>query len=134
MQPFTIIIAEDHAAFRQLLRAELQHIAGIAVIGEAGDGHQLLRLLQDLRPDLVILDISMPKLGGLEAARIIRERHGRIKILFLTMHRNPAYVHQARRLGAEGYLLKEELDQALDLAINRIRAGETYISPSLAAA
>jgi len=128
MPPFTIIIAEDHSAFRQLLRAELEHIAGIAVIGEASDGLQLLGLLQESRPDLVILDISMPKLGGVEAARIIKERYGQIKILFLSMHKNPAYVLQARRLGAEGYLLKEEIDQALGLAINCIRSGKTYIS------
>lgn len=133
MPQLTIVIAEDHPAFRQLLRHELQALADAAVIGEAADGQQLLTLLQDLTPDLVILDISMPKLGGLEAARIIKERYRQVKVLFLTMHKNPAYVTQARRLGVEGYLLKEEMDQALHLAIQQIRAGNIYISRALRA-
>lgn len=133
MNPFTIIIAEDHPAFRQLLRRELQSIADAAIIGEVADGRQLIDLLQELTPDLVILDISMPYLGGLEAARIIKEQHRHVKVLFLTMHKNPAYVAQARRLGAEGYLLKEDLDEALQLAIDQIRAGKTYVSTALRA-
>lgn len=133
MPIFSVVIAEDHPAFRQMLRLELQAVQGVAIVGEASDGRQLLDILQVVTPDLVILDISMPNLGGLEAARIIKQDHGRIKILFLTMHKNPAYLAQARRLGAEGYLLKEELDQALLLAIDHIRAGKTYVSAALAA-
>ncbi len=132
MQSFTIIIAEDHQAFRQLLRQELESIADAAIVGEVTDGRQLIDLLQQITPDLVILDISMPSLGGLEAARIIKQQHQQVKVLFLTMHKNPAYVTQACRLGAEGYLLKEEVDSALRLAIERIRAGKTYISTALA--
>jgi len=131
MDPFTIIIAEDHPVFRQLLRRELQAITDAAIVGEVADGQQLIDLLQELTPDLVILDISMPCLGGLEAARIIKEQHRHVKVLFLTMHKNPAYVAQARRLGAEGYLLKEDLDEALQQAIDQIRAGQTYISTAL---
>ncbi len=133
MNPFTIIIAEDHPAFRQILRRELQNIAGATIIAEAADGRQLIDLLQEITPDLVILDISMPHLGGLEAARIIKEGHRHVKVLFLTMHKNPTYVAQARRLGAEGYILKEELDEALRLAIDQIRAGKTYVSTALTA-
>lgn len=132
MQLFTIVIAEDHPAFRELLRREIERIADAAVVGEVADGRQLINLLQELTPDMVILDISMPNLGGLEAAKIIKKEYGQIKVLFLTMHKNPAYVAQAVRLGAEGYLLKEELDQALPQAIDLIRAGKTYISTVLA--
>ncbi len=128
MPLFTIVIAEDHPAFRQLLRSELQRFADVAIVGEASDGQQLLDILRENVPDLVILDISMPVISGLEAARIIRERHGHVKVLFLTMHKNPAYVVQARRLGAVGYLLKEELDGGLQTALEQIRQGRTYIS------
>jgi DNA-binding NarL/FixJ family response regulator len=131
MNPFNIIIAEDHSAFRQLLHRELQGGKALKIIGEVEDGVQLLELLQMVQPDLVILDISMPNLGGLETAKIIKKQHGTVKVLFLTMHKNPAYVEQARLIGVEGYLLKEELDRELLPAIDLIRNGETYISACL---
>ena len=111
MSPFNIIIAEDHQAFRKLLRLELEGAQDLEVIGEVEDGVQLLELLQLVQPDMVILDISMPNLGGLETARIVKKQYRQIKVLFLTMHRNPAYVEQARLIGAEGYILKEEVDR-----------------------
>lgn len=132
MQQYRIIIAEDHPAFRKLLRLELNCIQDLNIIGEVEDGLQLLELLAQNQPDMVILDISMPNLGGLETARIIKEKYGNIKVLFLTMHKNPVYVEQARLIGAEGYLLKEEVDQELLPAINVIRGGETYLSARLA--
>ncbi len=131
MHPFSIIIAEDHAAFRNLVCLEIKGTPGLEIVGQVADGRQLLELLQQVQPDLVILDISMPHLGGLDAARIIKKRYRRIKILFLTMHKNRAYLEQARLLGAEGYLLKEEMDRELLLAIDLIRGGETYISHTL---
>jgi two-component system, NarL family, response regulator NreC len=129
MHPISIIIAEDHPGFRKLLRLELDAAPDLEIIGEVEDGLQLLELLKRVQPDMVILDISMPNLGGLETARLIKEQYCQIKVLFLTMHKNPAYVDQARRIGAEGYLLKEEIDQALLPAIDLIKAGERYISP-----
>jgi two-component system, NarL family, response regulator NreC len=128
MQPFRIILAEDHQAFRKLLRLELTCIPDLEIIGEVDDGLQLLELLEQVQPDLVILDISMPRLGGLEAARRIKEQHGQVKVLFLTMHKSPAYVEQARLIGAEGYLLKEEVDHELLSAIDLIRGGRRYLS------
>ena len=125
---YRIIIAEDHPSFRKLLRLELDCAKDLLIIGEVEDGVQLLKLLEQLQPDMVILDISMPNLGGLEAARIIKEHYVDIKLLFLTMHNNPAYVARARLIGAEGYLLKEEVDRELLPAIDLIRGGETYIS------
>ncbi len=128
MHPFHIIIAEDHSGFRKLVCLELQSGQNLEVIGEVEDGAQLLELLQVVQPDMVILDISMPNLGGLETARMIKKHYQKIKILFLTMHKNPAYVEQAHLIGAEGYLLKEEVDRELLGAIELIRKGETYIS------
>lgn len=128
MSPFKIIIAEDHAAFRQLVRLELQAGQDLEIIGEVENGAQLLELLPQVQADLVILDISMPNLGGLETARAIKKHYGNIKVLFLTMHKNPAYVEQARLIGAEGYLLKEEVDRELLPAIELIRNGQMYLS------
>ena len=133
MTPLSVIIAEDHPGFRKLLRQELDCAPDLEIIGEVEDGLQLLELLKEVQPDMVILDISMPNLGGLEAARLIKEQYSHIKILFLTMHKNPAYVEQARLIGAEGYILKEEVDRELLAAINFIKQGESYISSSLTA-
>lgn len=132
MDVYHIVLAEDHRAFRRLLRQEVERGEGLQVIGEVDDGEELLELLEEVSPDLIILDISMPKLGGLEVAKLLRQSHPEVKILILSMHRNPAYVELARSLGAAGYILKEEMDQALLPAICRIRAGDKYISPILA--
>ena len=131
MHPFNIVIAEDHLAFRKLVRLELDDVQDLVIIGEVDDGVQLLELLQLVQPDMVILDISMPNLGGIETARIIKKQYSQIKVLFLTMHKNPAYLEQARLIGAEGYILKEEVDRVLLPAIDLIRGGETYISSCL---
>lgn len=131
MNPLSVIIAEDHRGFRKLLRLELDCAPDLEIIGEVENGLQLLELLKEVQPDMVILDISMPDLGGLEAARYIKEHYSHIKILFVTMHKNPAYVEQARLIGAEGYILKEEIDRELLAGINLIKKGESFISSSL---
>jgi|UniRef100_A0A7C3Z1M3 DNA-binding NarL/FixJ family response regulator len=131
MNFYHIVIAEDHRPFRRLLRQEVERGGDLLVIGEVDDGVELLELLQEVSPDLVILDLSMPRLSGLEAVKLIRESHPRVKILVLSMHRNPAYVELAKNLGAMGYVLKEEMDEALLLAIGRIREGDNYFSPTL---
>ena len=102
------------------------------MVGEVGNGEELLILLEQKIPDLVILDISMPRMGGLEAAKRIKSSHPGVKILFLSMHKSPEYVRQAKKLGMAGYVLKEEMDEALLTAIHEIRTGQTYISPALA--
>jgi DNA-binding NarL/FixJ family response regulator len=131
MARYLIVLVEDHREFRRLLRQELERGEDLQVIGEAEDGHELLELLEEVNPDLVILDISMPNLGGLEVAQRLRESHPQVKFLFLSMHKKKAYVQQARILGAAGYVLKEEMDQYLLSAIGQIRAGNTYITPLL---
>ena len=132
MNDYRIILAEDHVIFRRLLRQELESADGLTVVGEANDGQELLALLEQVTPDLIILDISMPNLSGLEAAKRIVVSHPHLKILFLSMHKNPAYAQQAQKLGVAGYLLKEEMEQALLLAIFQIRSGRPYFSPVLA--
>jgi DNA-binding NarL/FixJ family response regulator len=133
MARYHIVLAEDHREFRRLLRQEVERGGeDLRVIGEVDDGQELLELLEEVNPDLIILDISMPNLNGLEAAQRLKRSHPQVKILFLSMHKKQAYVQQARSLGAEGYILKEEMDQALLSAIRQIQAGETYISPILA--
>jgi DNA-binding NarL/FixJ family response regulator len=131
MNDYRIILAEDHVVFRRLLRRELENLDGFTLVGEAKDGQELLALLEEVIPDLIILDISMPNLSGLEAAKRIRVSHPQVKILFLSMHKNPAYAQQAQKLGVAGYLLKEEMEQALLAAITQIRSGQPYFSPVL---
>jgi DNA-binding NarL/FixJ family response regulator len=131
MAGYHIVLAEDHREFRRLLRQEVERAEDLRVIGEAEDGQELLELLEEVNPDLIILDISMPNLGGLEAAQRLKQSHPQVKVLFLSMHKKQAYVQQAQILGAAGYVLKEEMDQSLLPAIYQIRAGNTYISPIL---
>lgn len=99
------------------------------VVGELQDGLELLECLKHWTPQLIILDISMPYLGGLEATRMIKASHPEIKVLILTLHNRPEYADQARLAGAEGYLLKDEVDKELLSAIKTLRQGCTYLSP-----
>lgn len=128
---YRIALADDHAMFRKGLKGILQSREGLDVIGEAGDGLELLHLLSELTPDMVILDISMPNLRGIEAIHEVRTAHPDIKILVLTMHKEREYLHKAVSLGADGYLLKEDADPELFSAIDRIRQGKIYVSPRL---
>ena len=129
MEGYRIVLADDHALFRQGLRKIIEGVADLEVAEEAGDGLELLSLLQTTIPHLVILDISMPRLRGIEAVREVKKRFPAVKVLVLTMHRE--YLHQALSAGAEGYLLKEDADRELFSAIDKIRQGRIYISPRL---
>jgi DNA-binding NarL/FixJ family response regulator len=129
MNPYQIILADDHIMFRNGLRRIIEDSPGLAVIGEAGDGLQLLQLLKKTKPDMVVLDISMPRLRGLEAAREIKTGYPDIRILILTMHRNQEYLFQALSAKADGYLLKEDTDAQLIAAIESIRGGKIFLSP-----
>jgi len=129
MEGYQIVLADDHALFRQGLRKIIEGVADLGVAGEAGDGLELLSLLETTNPQLVILDISMPRLRGIEAMRELKKSFPEVKVLVLTMHRE--YLHQALSAGAEGYLLKEDADRELFSAIDKIRLGRRYISPRL---
>jgi DNA-binding NarL/FixJ family response regulator len=130
-RPLTILLADDHVMFRRGVRRIIQGIDQVEVVGEASDGFELLELLKKTAPDLVILDISMPNLRGLEAAREIKVINPKVKVLILTMHKDREYLYHAFAAGAEGYLLKEDADSELLAAIATLRQGGTYISPLL---
>ena len=130
-RPLSILLADDHVMFRRGVRRIIQGIDGVEVVGEASDGFELLELLKKTAPDLVILDISMPNLRGLEATREIKIINPKVKVLILTMHKDREYLYHAFTAGAEGYLLKEDADSELLAAIDTLRQGGTYISPLL---
>ncbi len=129
--PFKILLADDHVMFRRGVRSLIQEMENVEVVGEAGDGLELLRLLKEIHPQLVIMDISMPNLRGLEATREIKMLDPGVKVLILTMHKDREYLYHAMTAGAEGYLLKEDADGELILAIETLRRGGTFISPLL---
>jgi two-component system, NarL family, response regulator NreC len=129
MAKYRIILADDHGMVREGVKRIIQEDPKLSVIDETGDGLELLRLLEEKPPDLVILDISMPGLGGIEAIKIIKELYPQIKVLVLTMHRSREYLYVAMDSGADGYLLKDDANEILHSAIAALRRGETFISP-----
>jgi len=129
-----ILLADDHMMFRQGIRLLLETIEDLEVVGEVGDGLQLVQMARELSPDIVLVDISMPGLRGLEATREIKAVDRNIKVLILTMHKDTKYLYHALSSGAEGYLVKEDADTELFEAINIICSGGTYISPLLSVA
>ena len=129
MGKYRIILADDHALFRQGLKKIIDGVADLVVAGEAGDGVELLALLDTTQAQMVILDVSMPRMRGIEAVREVKKRYPAMKMLILTMYRE--YLHQALSAGAEGYLVKEDADRELFSAIENIRRGERYVSPRL---
>ena len=132
MAPYNIVLADDHIWVRQGIKKIILEDLDMRVVGEAGDGLELMKILQETTPDLVIVDISMPLLTGLAAAEQIKKLYPDIKILILTMHRSKEYLQRALTIGVNGYLLKEDADVALFTAIDTVRRGQTFISPLLA--
>ena len=129
MAPYSIVLADAHVLVRQGLRRILEGMADLEVVGEANDGLDLLNLLKHLAPDLVILDIFMPNLRGIEAIHEIKKIRPEAKVLILTMHKDREYLYLALSAGAKGYLLKEDADKELFSAIEKVRHGKTYVSP-----
>ena len=133
MDAHRIVLADDHYLIREGLRSILEERADLQVAGEASDGLELLSLLDRLKPHLVILDISMPHLQGIDTARQIKMNYPEMKILILTMHREREFLYAAISAGVEGYLLKEDAQKELLLAVDTIRRGEGFLSPILRA-
>jgi DNA-binding NarL/FixJ family response regulator len=133
MEPYHIILADDHVLIRSGLKRTISERPDLRVLGEASDGLELLNLLNDVSPDMIILDISMPRLRGIEAIHEIKLRQPNVKILMLTMHRDVQMLHLAVEAGADGYLLKEDAEVELFSAIETIQQGRMYVSPFLQA-
>jgi DNA-binding NarL/FixJ family response regulator len=131
MGPYEIVLADDHAMIRQGLKKILTERNGLEVIGEVGDGLELLKLLNSVDPDLIILDISMPNLRGMEAIQEVKAIRPEVAVLILTMHKDKRYLFEAISAGAEGYILKEDSDTELFSAIEAIRQGRIFISSVL---
>lgn len=126
-----ILIADDHRLVREGLKALLESQSDIEIVGEASDGHETIKKTKELQPDIVLMDISMPNLNGLEATRTIRRKYPNTKVLILTMHLNDEYIFQSLQLGASGYLLKENAAEDLINAIRSVQEGNSYLSPSI---
>ena len=131
MKPVRVLLADDHTLVRAGLRKLLEAMPEVEVVGEASDGLALLALAAQLRPTLVLMDIAMPGLNGLEATARLARQSTDIRVLILSMHQNEEYVRQALRHGAAGYLLKDAAPMELDLAIQAVLRGETYLSPAV---
>jgi DNA-binding NarL/FixJ family response regulator len=131
VNPFSIVLTDDHVLFRQGVKKIIEEVEGLQVVGEAKDGLELLELLKKVSPDLVILDISMPNLRGLEAAREIKTLYPQIKILFLTMHKKKDFLQEGVEADVNGFLVKEDADTELLQAVEAIRRGKKFFSPLL---
>jgi DNA-binding NarL/FixJ family response regulator len=131
MKPVRVLLADDHALVRAGLRELLQKLPDVEVVAEAGDGREALSLVRTALPNLVLLDITMKGLTGLEAAeRIVKDFPG-VKVVMLSMHANEEYVLRSLRAGVSGYIIKDAAIVELELAIKAVVAGETYLSPAI---
>lgn len=128
-----LILADDHALVRAGIRALLAQIPGADVVGETGDGLEALALIEKLRPDVALLDITMPGLNGLEVAARVAKVSPRTRILVLSMHASEGYVAQALRAGVAGYLIKDSAPDELPIALTAVAQGKAYLSPSISA-
>ena len=133
VKPIRVILADDHTLVRAGIRALLEKLPAVKVVGEAGDGREVLNLVKAQPPDVVLMDIAMPGLNGLEAAeRMARDFPG-VRIIILTMHDNEEYVLRALKAGVAGYLLKKSATAELDTALHQVLRGEIYLSREISA-
>jgi DNA-binding NarL/FixJ family response regulator len=131
MPLYRVLIADDHLLVRAGIRALIESIDGVTVVAEANDGREAVDLAATLRPDIALLDVTMPGLNGLEAATRLREASPATRVIILSMHANEAYVRTALKAGAAGYLLKSATAAELQAAIQTVAKGETYLSPAV---
>lgn len=131
MKPIRILLADDHHIMRDGLRMLLERQSGFTVVAEASDGREAVRMAQELRPDVAIMDIAMPGLNGIEATRCIRETCDATAVIILSMHDDESYVVRALRAGARGYLLKDSLKTDLLAAIRAVVQGQSHFSPKV---
>jgi DNA-binding NarL/FixJ family response regulator len=132
MTTIRVLLADDHRLVRTGIRSLLEQMAGVEVLGEAEHGREVLRLLKHVRPDVVVMDISMAELNGLETTAYITNDHPQVRVLILSVHSAESYVLQAIQAGAAGYLLKTAAREELETALRVVARGETYLSPAVA--
>ena len=126
-----IIIAEDHTILREGLRSLLSSDPDLEIVGEAQDGQEAIRCVEKLKPNLVLMDLSMPRMNGLDAIKEIKKRSTDTKILVLTVHKNEEYIVATLQAGADGYALKDSTHAELGIAIKNVLSGNHYISPGI---
>jgi DNA-binding NarL/FixJ family response regulator len=126
-----VILADDHTLVRAGIRALLERLPGVKVTGEAGDGREVLNLVKAQRPDVVLMDIAMPGLNGLEAAERMARDFPKVRVIMLSMHNNEEYVLRAIKSGVSGYLLKKAATAELETALHRVIDGEVYLSKEI---
>ena len=133
MNSIRILLADDHTVVRDGLRALLERDPDMTVVGEAADGRECLQLVESAAPDIVVMDLAMPNLNGMEATRRIVESYPRVRVVILSMHQDESYVLGALKAGAKGYLLKDSLRSEVVQAIRSVYLGRSYFTRKVAA-
>ncbi|MGA2097813.1 MAG: response regulator transcription factor [Candidatus Acidiferrum sp.] len=131
MKKIRILLADDHQLMRKGLRLMLEQQPDLAVAGEAGDGREAVALAKSLKPDVVVMDIGMPNLNGIEAAQQITQSHPEIAVVMLSMHSDESYVLRVLKAGAKGYLLKDSAEADLIKAVHAVAGGKSFFSPAI---
>lgn len=129
-----ILLADDHTIVRQGLKLIISAQEDLEVVGEAGNGRQAVEMTEKLNPDMVLMDVAMPELNGIEATRRLIKANARVKVLVLSMHKEAVYVREILKAGARGYILKDAIDTELLNAIRSVAKGDGYISPAVSGA
>ncbi len=132
MSQIRVLLADDHTLVRSGFRALIQQLKGIEVVAEAADGREALRLVGKHRPDVVLMDIAMPELNGLDATARMRKQFPKVPVLLLSMHNSDEYVSTALAAGAAGYMVKDAGALELDIGIRAVARGESFLSPAVA--
>jgi two-component system, NarL family, response regulator NreC len=131
MKRIRILLADDHAVVRQGFRMILGAQSDLEIVGEAGNGREAIELASTLRPDVVVMDVTMPELNGIEATRRMTAENPHIRVVALSMHKDSVYVREILRAGARGYLLKDSVADDLVAAVRAVASGEGYLSPGV---
>ncbi|HYQ87076.1 MAG TPA: response regulator transcription factor [Bacteroidota bacterium] len=131
MEKIKILFADDHGVVRSGLRALFKSSPDFVVVGEAADGEQAIRLAEKVKPDIVLLDITMPRVNGIEATRVIKRNDPSTRVLILTIHEDEDYVYEMIRAGANGYVLKSAEKREIFAAVRAVAAGENFFSPTV---
>ncbi|MGD9765852.1 MAG: response regulator [Candidatus Binatia bacterium] len=131
MRPISVLLADDHGLVRDGLRALLDRLADVRVVAEASDGREALQLVGTVQPDVVLMDIGMPGMNGLEATQRAAREFPHVRVIILSMHASEEYVLQALHAGAAGYLLKDTRAPELEMAIKSVARGDVYLTPSV---